>query len=106
MERKMYSEELAGIKRLTLDMGQKTVEAVKLAAQSLITNNQEMATQARALEKEVDEMYRQIDDRCIVSIATQQPMAGDLRFLVSTLKFAAEVARNADYVNNIAELAK
>jgi hypothetical protein len=36
MERKMYSEELAGIKRLTLDMGHKTVEAVKFAAQALI----------------------------------------------------------------------
>ncbi len=104
MERKMYSEELAGIKRLTLDMGQKTVEAVKLAAQSLITNNQELATQARALEKEVDEMYRQIDDRCIVSIATQQPMAGDLRFLVSTLKIATEIERIADYANNIAKM--
>ena len=104
MERKMYSEELAGIKRLTMDMGQKTVEAVKLAAQSLITNNQELATQARALEKEVDEMYRQIDDRCIVSIATQQPMAGDLRFLVSTLKIATEIERIADYANNIAKM--
>ena len=104
MERKMYSEELAGIKRLTLDMGQKTVEAVKLAAQSLITNDQELATQARALEKEVDEMYRQIDDRCIVSIATQQPMAGDLRFLVSTLKIATEIERIADYANNIAKM--
>ena len=82
MERKMYSEELAGIKRLTLEMGQKTVEAVKLAAQALIANDQEAAARARSLEKEVDDIYRQIDDRCIVSIATQQPMAGDLRFLV------------------------
>ena len=52
----MYSEELAGIKRLTLEMGQKTVEAVKLATQSLIANDQDTAARARALEKEVDEM--------------------------------------------------
>ena len=47
------------------------------------------------LEKEVDVLYRQVDDRCIVSIATQQPMAGDLRFLVSTLKIAPEIERIA-----------
>ena len=104
MERKLYSEELAGIKRLTLDMGKKTVEAVKLAAQSLLTNDTEIAARARSLEKEVDEIYRQVDDRCIVSIATQQPMAGDLRFLVSTLKIATEIERIADYANNISKM--
>ena len=104
MERKLYSEELAGIKRLTLEMGKKTVEAVKLAAQSLLTNDAEIAARARSLEKEVDEIYRRVDDRCIVSIATQQPMAGDLRFLVSTLKIATEIERIADYANNISKM--
>ena len=104
MERKLYSNELAAIKQLTLEMGQKTVEAVRFAAQALINNDAEIAGKARSLEKEVDGMYRQIDDRCIVSIATQQPMAGDLRFLVSTLKIATEIERIADYANNIAKM--
>ena len=39
MERKIYSEELSGIKKMTLDMGYKTVEAVKLSTQSLLENN-------------------------------------------------------------------
>ena len=104
MERKLYSNELAGIKQLTLEMGQKTVDAVKFAAQALINNDAEIAGKARSLEKEVDGMYRQIDDRCIVSIATQQPMAGDLRFLVTTLKIATEIERIADYANNIAKM--
>ena len=95
MERKLYSNELAAIKQLTLEMGHKTVDAVKFAAQALINNDAEIAGKARSLEKEVDGMYRQIDDRCIVSIATQQPMAGDLRFLVSTLKIATEIERIA-----------
>lgn len=104
MERKLYSTELAGIKQLTLDMGQKTVDAVKFATQALISNDADTAGKARSLEKEVDVLYRQIDDRCIVSIATQQPMAGDLRFLVSTLKIATEIERIADYANNIAKM--
>ncbi len=104
MERKLYSEELANIKNLTLTMGQKTVDAVRFATQALVANDPDMATKARELEKEVDVLYRQVDDRCIVSIATQQPMAGDLRFLVSTLKIATEIERIADYANNIAKM--
>lgn len=104
MERKLYSEELAGIKQQTLEMGQKTVQSVNLAARALVANDLEAAALARSLEKEVDELYRQVDDRCIVSIATQQPMAGDLRFLVSTLKIATEIERIADYANNIAKM--
>lgn len=104
MERKLYSNELAGIKQLTLEMGQKTVDAVRFATQALISNDVDIAGKARSLEKEVDVLYRQIDDRCIVSIATQQPMAGDLRFLVSTLKIATEIERIADYANNIAKM--
>ena len=104
MERKLYSNELAGIKQLTLEMGQKTVDAVRFATQALINNDADIAGKARSLEKEVDVLYRQIDDRCIVSIATQQPMAGDLRFLVSTLKIATEIERIADYANNIAKM--
>ena len=104
MERKLYSNELAAIKQLTLEMGQKTVEAVRFAAQALINNDADIAGKARSLEKEVDVLYRQIDDSCIVSIATQQPMAGDLRFLVSTLKIATEIERIADYANNIAKM--
>ena len=104
MERKLYSEDLANIKNLTLTMGQKTVDAVRFATQALVANDPDMATKARELEKEVDVLYRQVDDRCIVSIATQQPMAGDLRFLVSTLKIATEIERIADYANNIAKM--
>jgi phosphate transport system protein len=104
MERKLYSEELANIKNLTLTMGQKTVDAVRFATQALVANDPDMAAKARELEKEVDVLYRQVDDRCIVSIATQQPMAGDLRFLVSTLKIATEIERIADYANNIAKM--
>ncbi|MDF2568736.1 MAG: phoU 2, partial [Sporomusa sp.] len=46
----------------------------------------------------------EIDERCITTIATQQPAAVDLRFLVSTIKIANELERVADYANNIAKI--
>lgn len=103
MGRKAYMCELESIRQKTIAMGNLTVEAVRLAADALVTNNTETAAKVRLLEKQVDELYLQIDDHCIVSIAKQQPMAGDLRFLISTIKIATEIERIADYANNIAK---
>ncbi|MHC1759388.1 MAG: phosphate signaling complex protein PhoU [Negativicutes bacterium] len=103
MDPKVYAEKLAEIKKLTLEMGNKTVNAVKLASQALLENNWEIAARVRVLEKEVDTLYKQIDELCIAFIATQQPMGRDLRFLVSTVKIAPEIERIADYANNIAK---
>jgi len=103
MERKGYSEEMAELKKMNLDMGYKAVSAVKFAAQALLENNLEIAAQVRSLEKEVDLLYEEVDDRCVAFIATQQPMARDLRFLVSTIKIATEIERITDYANNIAK---
>ena len=104
MERKTYCDELAWIQKSTVEMAEKTVQAVKLAAQALTTGDLSAANQARQLEKEVDELYLKIDERCVTTIATQQPMAGDLRFLVASIRIATEVERIADYANNIAKM--
>ena len=40
----------------------------------------------------------------LLVLRPQQPMAGDLRFLVSTLKIATEIERIADYANNISKM--
>ena len=103
MERKGYSEEISELKKMNLEMGKKTVVAIKIAAQALLENDVEMAAQVRSLEKEVDVLYQKVDDRCISFIATQQPMARDLRFLVSSIKIATEIERIADYANKIAK---
>ena len=44
MERKGYSVELAELKKMNLDMGSKTVNAVKMAAQALLENNVEIGS--------------------------------------------------------------
>jgi phosphate transport system protein len=103
MERKAYSEEMSELKKWNVDMGRMTVLAVKMAAQALLENNVDIAAQVRSLEKEVDQLYQKVDVRCISFIATQQPMARDLRFLVSSIKIATEIERIADYANNIAK---
>ncbi|WP_425061388.1 Phosphate-specific transport system accessory protein PhoU [Sporomusa carbonis] len=99
-----FLQELASIRTEVKEMGDKTTLSVRTAVNSFIGNNAETALRSRQYEKEVDDMYKQIDDRCIATIATQQPAAADLRFLVSSIKIANEIERVADYANNIAKI--
>lgn len=99
-----FVQELAGIREAVKLMGEKTTLSVITAVNSFAGNNVESAMRSRQYEKEVDSMYKEIDDRCIATIATQQPAAVDLRFLVSTIKIANEIERVADYANNIAKI--
>lgn len=104
MVRAIFLQELANIKSLVIDMGEKTTASVLSAVESFTANNAEAALRSRQLEKEVDMMYTNIDEQCIATIATQQPAAADLRLLISSIKIASEIERVADYANNIAKI--
>ncbi len=104
MLRANFLQELADIREDMKKMGEKTALSVTTAVNSFAENNVEQAILSRQCEKEVDLMYKEIDDKCIVTIATQQPAAADLRFIVSSIKIANEIERIADYANNIAKI--
>jgi len=104
VSRTQYLGELSQIRENLKQMGEKTVTALEEALSALVGLNAEAAANTRRLEKEIDAMYKQIDDQCVACIATQQPMASDLRFLVATMKIASEVERIGDYANNIAKM--
>ncbi|WP_371381555.1 phosphate signaling complex protein PhoU [Sporomusa aerivorans] len=104
MLRANFMQELTGIREAIKNMGERATLSVQMAVGSFTTNDVSCAMRSRQYEKEVDAMYKEIDDKCIVTMATQQPAAIDLRFLVSSIKIANEIERIADYANNIAKI--
>jgi phosphate transport system protein len=67
------------------------------------------AAKARAViegDKAIDQLEVRIDEGAIDLLATQQPVAGDLRLLVSALKINADLERIGDHAVNIAEAAE
>lgn len=102
--RKDYENEMAQVRRVITDMGDKTVASVRAAITAMVSGNPEIAALSRQYEKEVDALYKQMDEELITTIATQQPLASDLRFIVASLKIASEIERTADYGNNIAKI--
>ena len=52
----------------------------------------------------IDQKRYEIEDRCIDLIATQQPMAGDLRAIIALLHITVELERMGDYAEGISKI--
>jgi phosphate transport system protein len=86
-------------------MGQMVADSIDEAVKALARQDVELAQQVIDFDEEINEVQHDIDEKCLVLIATQQPMAGDLRAILSVSNIAAELERIGDYAEGIAKLA-
>ena len=78
--------------------------AIERSVLSLQTLDQRLAALVIAGDERINKMRFQIEDRAIHLIATQQPIAGDLRFIIAVLMIVSEVERMGDYAAGIAKV--
>jgi phosphate transport system protein len=97
-----FDQELVGAKDLLLRMSALAEQAVALALKGLVQRDDALAQQVHDGDTPLDELQKEIDERCIALIALRQPKARDLRFLIVTMKIAAELERVGDQAVNIA----
>ena len=98
-----FQKELDSLNARIIEMGSKAEEMIRLAMLSLVERKPELAEAVDALEHEVNLMHIEIDDRSLGLLATQQPMAMDLRFLVTGMKINSELERIGDQAVNISQ---
>lgn len=101
-----FSERLETLRRQLIAMGAEAERQIASAIEALVTGD---AAKARAViegDKAIDQMEIRIDEGAVELLATQQPVAGDLRLLVSALKINADLERIGDHAVNIAEAAE
>jgi phosphate transport system protein len=103
MERHHFEVELQTLKNRLLTMGALVEERAHQAVKALINRSQESAEQIIASDKEVNDLQIDIDDRCLKLLATQTPLASDLRLITSAMKINADLERIGDQAVNIAE---
>lgn len=80
-------------------------DSIDRAIESLVKQDSEQAQQVIDYDDGINEAQHDIDEKCLVLIATQGPMAGDLRAILSISNIAAELERIGDYTEGIARLA-
>jgi phosphate transport system protein len=101
--RQKYLESLNEINREVLKMGTLVEEAIQKAVLALKNRDSDLATKVIDCDEAINGMELSIQDRCIVLIATEQPVAGDLRGLIATLKIVAQLERMGDHAVHIAK---
>lgn len=96
-----------GIKHLQddlLEQGSLVEQAVRDAVDALKRRDLEAARQIYLSDREVNERRYEIEQNCLILIATQQPMARDLRMLAAILEVNTELERIGDYAKGICRI--
>lgn len=86
-------------------MGQMVKTAIQDAARAFTSRDFDLATQIVRRDREIDLLENAIEERCITLLATQQPVATDLRFLTTSMKICNALERMADQAVNLAQRA-
>ena len=103
--RKHYHEAIAEIDREVLKMGAHVEESVGKAMSALVNQDTALAEQVIAGDEVINRFEQQIQDRLTVLIATEQPVAGELRHIITSLKVISQLERMGDHSVHIAKAA-
>ncbi|HWQ40817.1 MAG TPA: phosphate signaling complex protein PhoU [Desulfosporosinus sp.] len=104
--RQSLNEGQLRLTNLLKDMGQEVERILKGCMQVLITLDRTQAEYWIAEDQLVNNFERQVDDACVRLIATQQPVAKDLRKIISAMKISTDLERMADLAIGIAKVAR
>jgi phosphate transport system protein len=105
MVRRIFEEQIHELLEDLLAMGQMVAASIDRSIQALAQQNQDLARQVIDFDDEINANQHDIDEKCLVLIATQQPMASDLRTILAVSNIASELERIGDYTEGIAKLA-
>lgn len=95
--------EIERLKRAVLRMAGVVEETVLAAVRSLQTRDRLLAHRVIERDSEIDQTEVDIEEECLKVLALHQPVAIDLRFIISVLKINNDLERTADLAVNIAE---
>lgn len=91
--------------RMTVALGTKVEENLKLAVRALDRKDAQMAAQVIDTDSEIDWLEVELEEECLEVLALHQPAAGDLRYIIAILKINQDLERIGDLSVNIAETA-
>ncbi|MDI3533905.1 MAG: phosphate transport system protein [Thermosediminibacterales bacterium] len=102
--RSYFDKELTNLFESLKEMGYLVEEAIDNSIRALTEHNTELAQKVIENDDLIDKMETDIEEKCIKLIATQQPLAGDLREIFTTLKIITDLERIADHAVDIAKV--
>ena len=102
--RTTFHKKLREIQDEVLVMGSMVGKAIIRSIDALKNRDLELAHQIIADDQKINNKRFEIEEKCIQLIATQQPMASDLRIIIAILNITTEIERIGDYAMGIARI--
>lgn len=104
--RSVFQDELDGVSQTLVDLTTMVGHAISEATETILTQDLQRAEQVIATDDQIDEIQHELDARIIAIIARQQPVASDLRALVTALRMSADLERMGDMAHHVAKIAR
>jgi len=100
---KSFDEELQQLNAVVLRMGGVAEAQLAGAIDALVRRDSDLAQKVVAGDEAIDQMDLELDENAVRTLALRQPMANDLREVISSLKISSDLERIGDYAKNVAK---
>lgn len=105
MTRESFDLQLAALREQLLSLGAKVAMAQEQSIRALAERDEELARELITGDQTINVLQREVEEQCLYLIASQQPVARDLRMIFCIASIASELERMADHAKGIAVLA-
>ncbi|MGL4974503.1 MAG: phosphate signaling complex protein PhoU [Bosea sp. (in: a-proteobacteria)] len=100
-----YDADLEGLRRSLAEMGGMSERMLGDSTVALVRGDTKLAQKVIASDQRLDALQRDIEERAVLTIARRQPLAVDLRELISAMRLASDIERIGDLAKNISKRA-
>jgi len=104
--RSVFQDELDNVSQSLVDLTEMVSTAMSKATSAILNSDLKLAEEVIATDENIDSYQHEIDSRIIDIIARQQPVASDLRALVTALRMGSDLERMGDLAHHVAKLAR
>jgi len=104
--RSAFQDELDGVTATLVELSTIVTDSMVKATHSLLTASVTEAEEVIASDDRVDRIAHELDSRIIDIIARQQPVASDLRALITALRMSADLERMGDMAHHVAKITR
>jgi phosphate transport system protein len=104
--RDAYHEELEAVSDRLVRMTASAGIAITLASEALLASDLSLAEQVISADRTIDDLRDELDDKVVELLARQQPVASELRLVVTALRMAEDIERMGDLALHVAKLTR
>lgn len=104
--RDAFHEDLDAIDQSLVEMSELAAHAMLRATKAILEADLALAEEVISEDERIDSLHHDLDNRILTLMARQQPVAGDLRTLVASIRMSSDIERMGDLAHHIAKLAR